>query len=332
MTINLLKVMRERSKLTQADLAARAGVSRQMVGAIEAGRHLPRVDAALALAAVLETDAETLFGGRSTPVDALSGATVGDGAMVRIGRVGDLTVTAPVEVGTDDWGVADGVFREGRLVAFERKPPGLVVAGCEPGLGILERMLREGGAGAVSAPASTAAARRALSEGRLHAAVVHGPPDGRFPHPDIGVTRLRLTSWAVGLAAADASEGDWWRRALDGSSPVVQREPGAGVQRALLDAVGGTPPPGPVVATHLESARMAASSGLPAVTIEPAARAVGLEFHALEVHRAELWIAEQWVAEPFVDDAVSALLEQRFRARLDAVGGYDLSELGSRVS
>jgi DNA-binding XRE family transcriptional regulator len=51
-----LRELREAAGLTQAELAARAGVSRQLVGAVEVGRHLPRVDAALALAAALNVD------------------------------------------------------------------------------------------------------------------------------------------------------------------------------------------------------------------------------------------------------------------------------------
>jgi transcriptional regulator with XRE-family HTH domain len=42
---------RERLGLTQARLAELSGVSRQMVSAVEANRHLPRVDAGQAMAA-----------------------------------------------------------------------------------------------------------------------------------------------------------------------------------------------------------------------------------------------------------------------------------------
>jgi DNA-binding transcriptional ArsR family regulator/DNA-binding XRE family transcriptional regulator len=53
--------------LTQAQLAELAGVSRQLVGAVEADRHLPRVDAAVRLAAALSTTVEELLApGRAT--------------------------------------------------------------------------------------------------------------------------------------------------------------------------------------------------------------------------------------------------------------------------
>ena len=47
-----LRAARERAGLTQAELAERAAVSRQLVGAIEAGRHSPAIfDTALRMPA-----------------------------------------------------------------------------------------------------------------------------------------------------------------------------------------------------------------------------------------------------------------------------------------
>ena len=57
-----LRAARERAALTQAELAERAGVSRQLVTSAEAGRHAPAVDAALRIAHVLGEPVEALFG------------------------------------------------------------------------------------------------------------------------------------------------------------------------------------------------------------------------------------------------------------------------------
>lgn len=48
-------------QMTQKDLAARAGVSRQSIIAIETGKFRPSVELALRLAAVFETRVEDLF-------------------------------------------------------------------------------------------------------------------------------------------------------------------------------------------------------------------------------------------------------------------------------
>ncbi|HVR40813.1 MAG TPA: helix-turn-helix domain-containing protein [Thermoanaerobaculia bacterium] len=58
---NTLKVQRAMRDLTQADLAAMAGVTRRSVNAIEAGRMVPSVLLALKLARALGVTLETIF-------------------------------------------------------------------------------------------------------------------------------------------------------------------------------------------------------------------------------------------------------------------------------
>src|SRR5665811_145493 len=111
--MSVLRQARQGSGMTQADLAARAGMSRQMVGAIEAGRHLPRVDAALSLARALGVEVDALFPSPTKAVDAVTGRPLPSGSLVRIGWVGDRAVTAPAGTGADGWDVADGVIEDG---------------------------------------------------------------------------------------------------------------------------------------------------------------------------------------------------------------------------
>lgn len=58
---NTLKVQRAMRDLTQADLAAKAGVTRKSVNAIETGRMVPSVLLALKLARALNVSIETIF-------------------------------------------------------------------------------------------------------------------------------------------------------------------------------------------------------------------------------------------------------------------------------
>ena len=58
---NTLKVQRAMRDLTQADLAAKAGVTRKSVNAIETGRMVPSVLLALKLARALDVNVETIF-------------------------------------------------------------------------------------------------------------------------------------------------------------------------------------------------------------------------------------------------------------------------------
>ncbi|MEX1003998.1 MAG: helix-turn-helix domain-containing protein [Acidimicrobiia bacterium] len=327
-----LRGVREGAGLTQGELATRAGVSRQMVGAVEAGRHLPRVDAALALAAVLGVDVEVLFGSEEAAVDAISGEPPSNDVGLRLGWVGDRLVSAPARVGADGWDVADGVLEGGRLVRLGEVRPGPVVAGCEPGLETGEHLLRQGGRGGLAVATSSARALAALAGGRAHAAVVHAPAGGLPPAFD-GVARFHLTTWTVGLSIPSDIGSSWWSQVLAGNIEVVQREAGASVQRTFEEAVGGARAvSGRRVGGHVISARTGIATGLPAVTIEPAARAVGADFHPLARHVAELWVPEQWTADRGVEDLIDLMGSARFRRRLETVGGYDLEGIGSRVA
>ena len=68
---NSLKVQRALRNLTQADLAAMAGVTRKSVNAIETGRMVPSVMLALKLADVLGVRVESLFSLRPMMLEAV---------------------------------------------------------------------------------------------------------------------------------------------------------------------------------------------------------------------------------------------------------------------
>jgi len=69
---NTLKVQRAMRDLTQADLAALAGVTRKSVNAIETGRMTPSVILALKLARALGVSVDSIFSLHGGPEPALS--------------------------------------------------------------------------------------------------------------------------------------------------------------------------------------------------------------------------------------------------------------------
>jgi transcriptional regulator with XRE-family HTH domain/molybdate-binding protein len=329
-----LRECRIGSGLTQAELAERAGVSRALVSAVEAGRHQPRVAAALALARALGSTAEALFGGRdASPVDAITGEPPAPGTPLRVGLVGDRVVTTASRMRDECWDAADAIAGELGAGIMAPGESGIVMAGCEPGLMLLERMLRDAGSRAMSIAATSASARAALEAGRVHAAAVHFAA-GDPPSPgETTALRIRLASWQVGLAAPRGARRRWWESALGGRVEVIQREPGAAAQEAFLRAARARRRPidGPRVDGHLAASRRCLESGLPAVTIEPAAAAVGASFHPLEVHDVELWVHPDRAAEPGVARLLDTLTSGPFRKTLECVGGYDLSGIGRHV-
>ena len=335
MRASQLKSARQAAGLSQAELATRAGVSRQLVGAVESGRHLPRVDSAMALAGALGSTVADLFATPAVPVDIVTGQATSTGAFVRAGRIAGQVVTAPIRISPEGWDAADGVVTSTGIETLAGGSDGIVVGGCEPSLFLLEQMLRERGMGAVAVSLTSAAALTCLLAGRLHAAVVHGSEtDLRAKAKDISLHPFHLARWQVGIAAGPGAATGWWKEALAGRVAVVQREPGAGVQRAFVRALPKVRQdvPGPVAGSHIEAGRLGMAMGIPAVTIEPAARSLGAAFHPIEVHSAQLWIPGHLLDDAVVEAAMATLLGSRFQAQLAAVGGYDLIDSGNRAA
>lgn len=333
-----LRERRVQAGLTQVELAARAGVSRQLVAAVEAGRNVPAVDAAMALARALATTVEQLFAdGPGIQIAALGGP-LREGAGLRVGRVADQLVAVELAdhgVAGAGWAKVDGVVDRGRLRLFEgATPAGVVLAGCDPALGIAERLLDGlGPASLLAISAPTGKALGALGRGTVHAAIVHGMGSA-LPLPPIPVKRWHLARWQVGLAVAPKLSRHDFAAILARQTTVVQRDPAAASQQAFeraRDAAGFRPRDGPRATGHLDAARIAATVEGAGVTTEGAARAFGLAFKALETHVVEIWTAERWSDHPGIIALIELLAARAFTQRVALFGGYDLERCGQPV-
>jgi transcriptional regulator with XRE-family HTH domain len=327
---------RRAAGLSQAQLAERSGVSRQAVGALESGRHLPRVDAALAIAAALGTTVEDLLVLEPPPALHVLGGQVDEGQAVLAAQVQPHTVCVPVPsgIGGEAWPAPDAVIRNGRIELLEAADLGrFVIVGCDPALGIVADLVPQRGPGRLLAvPASSAAARLALQIGRAHAAVVHDVRLAGLEREE-RVHRLVLARWRTGLAvdpATPAGGAKALAAALVGVGVVVQRDAGATAQVAYeraLARVDARAPQGPIAAGHVDAARRARQAGQVAVTIEPVAVAFGLRFQALETHTVEVWIDRGAVDHPGALALGEVLTSARFRSRLSVLPGYELGEV-----
>jgi transcriptional regulator with XRE-family HTH domain/molybdate-binding protein len=334
---NRVAQLRQALGLTQTELALASQLTRPLVSAVETGRHVPSVKAALALAKVLGAPVEELF--EAPPLDeeqvpALGTAPQGPVPIVAA-RVGDrLTYQALPDHGASgsSWDRADGIYAGGRVELFaEADPNGFAVAGCEPALGLAASLLPAiGPHHLVAIAASSTDAVEALNAGRIHAAVVHGRP-GHLRRTGRSA-RFLLAGWQVGLASR-AGLASALEQLARGRLKTALREPGAESQKALeraLEPYGGAGRlAGPPASGHLDAARQVAH-GLAdvGVTIEAAALAYGLVFAPLEGHRVELRIAEEWQDHPGARSLLELFFSENFRRRLRALGGYDLSAAG----
>lgn len=325
--------------MTQAELASRAGVSRQLVAAVEAGQNTPAVDAALGLARALSTTVEDLFAGFQPQVVAALGGHLPDGVPLRVGRVADQLVAAELAdhgVAGAGWAKPDGILQAGKLRLFPgAAPTGIVLAGCDPALGVAEAILAGlGPRSLITISAPTGTALRALERGGVHAAVVHGIPR-ELPAPPVPVVRWHLARWPVGLAVAPNVAGDSLEAVLHQDVPIAQRDAAAASQQAFERAsvkAGITEPrPGPSATGHLDAARIAATVNGAAVTTEAAARAFNLRFLTLEDHTVEIWLARRWLDHPGTNALGELLTTSAFTERVAHFAGYDLAGCGNRI-
>jgi DNA-binding XRE family transcriptional regulator len=331
-----IRSARERRGWSQQQLAERAGLTRQLVGAVEAGRQSPSVSAAIALAQVLDTSVEALFGSVDDEIVPAVGAPL-PGADVCTARVGDRLVAVPAShraVNAEQWALSDAVLTaSGPEWLPGARSDGLVLAGCDPLLGLLGDLVgRSSRHRIVAAHASTGSALAALGAGTVHGVVVHAA-DGAFPEPPVPVRRWHVARWAVGLASAAPTGPPSIDELASRRLRVVQREPGAGTQQALQRALrvagveGGLP--GPVGEGHLDVARRVHAGGIRVgATMEAAARAFGLGFAPLEHHAVELWVDHRWTDLPAVAITADLLADASFLRRAGRLPGYDLAGCG----
>jgi DNA-binding XRE family transcriptional regulator len=335
---NRVSQRRKQLGLSQLELSRASKLSRQLISALETGRHVPSVKAAMAIAQVLGSTVEEIFGdsgGVSYFVPALGEEPVSAVGVVAV-RVGDSLSYYPLTEVGQSWGKADGLFRDGQIRLFEDSDTsGIVLAGCDPALGLASSLLpNRGPQRVVSIAAPSGKAMKALDEGRIHGALVHGRP-GHLREVTRPVRRFILARWRVGLACLPGVRIDLEKLAR-GTLTTTRRDPDAEVHRALerrLSDFGGVSRiKGPSVASHLDAARRVSYGAVEvALTMEAAARAFGLDFLELEEHVSELRVGAEWADLPGAQGIVELIISEPFHARLQAVGGYDVSDAGREV-
>ncbi|MGW8355230.1 substrate-binding domain-containing protein [Streptomyces wedmorensis] len=324
----------------QEELAVAAGVSRQSVAAVESGRQVPSVTAALRLAAALGCSVEELFAPPGQDVFVPVMADEGRpevGTPLAVARVGDHQVWAPLgESDGHGFALADAVWSEaGPQLLDGASVDGFVVAGCEPALGMVAAAAPGRGPGRlVVVHASSGRSLAAVAAGRAHAAVVHGPAGGLPPVPE-GVVRWELARWPVGLAHDGPAPA--LSEIGTGQVLIAHRDPQAGSQQALLRTLAAAGAPdhvaGPVVSGHLASARMTAAGQVAAgITTAAAAASVGLDFSLWEEHVVQLWADRRFVEHPGMSTLLQVWCSPRVSARLRRLGGYTLTGAGREVN
>lgn len=363
---NQLRAARRVAGLSQGELATLAGTTRQTIGALEAGQYAPSMAVALRLARALGRDVGDLFWladerpAVQAELLAIGELPAGTPLRVRVARVGERTLARTA----DAYGSADGLVTplggDGPydrvlvelltdLAALDRTA---VVLGCDPALTTLGTHLgrRHNGVRLVVEQAGSLAALAAVARGEAHVAGMHllDETTGEYNLPFVRralagrrVTVVTAVHWAQGLIVArDNPRGI--QSAADLARPditIINREPGSGSRAALDHALrqAGVTPDGVrgyerVVSSHRAVAEVVAAGLADAGPgIQAVATALGLGFVLLLHERYDLVIPTEHRESPAVQAALDTLTSPAFRAEVDALPGYDVSQTGRVV-
>jgi putative molybdopterin biosynthesis protein len=362
-----LRRARVARSLTQNELALRAGISRQALGAIESGLYQPGVAVALRLARELDESVESLFGAGDddqacqrvvanwpekdarTACGRVALARVG-GKVVAVAQPAARLVLAPAG------GVLERSGKRGAEVTTFRTmneiSSTLLIAGCDPAAPIIADWLarRRSPICAVALSCSSSKALGAVVEGRAHAAGLHlrDPKSGEYNCVSVRRALVRrpavlvnFARWELGLATSPGNPlhirgfADLARTGLR----VVNREAGSGARAALDEALKELGLAADRIdgykielTGHLEvAAAIASGQADVGVTIRVAAEAYGLGFIALREERYDLVILEAENESEPVKALLEALNSRRFAREVGQLCGYDTEQMGKVV-
>ena len=266
---NRLRSTRTGKGLSQGALAAKAGITRQAVYAIENNQYLPTTAVALRLAGALDCRVEDLFSlissGETIEGEWVSDRPAENRMRVKVARIGNRTVVRPVK----DLGhllnfivPADGLIvgpveskvrHHGKPVRVELLQDrrmiddAVVVAGCDPAIYLAGEYLRRRQArtSVIGWPMGSGAALEAMKRGEVHVAGLHivDPKTGESNLPYLrkhvnvdACTIVTFAAWEEGFLVRRGNPkgirevADLARKDV----VIVNRERGAGA-RLLLD-------------------------------------------------------------------------------------------------
>ena len=229
----------------------------------------------------------------------------------------------------------------------ELEAPALGMLGCDPAVTLLEPGLRRYGIRLVWAEEGSYQALTSLARGEAHVAGCHLIDENTGEYNTSWVRRLvpfacslvTFAAWQQGLVVPQGNpKGIGGVRDLAGPQvSIINRQGGSG-SRSLLDRLlsqQGIPTDvvngyGREVGGHLAVARAVAFGQADAgVAVQAAASAYGLGFLPLEEERYDLVIPDHFLDEPGVQALLGLLRWPGLHRRVEALGGYDVSEMGA---
>jgi molybdate-binding protein/transcriptional regulator with XRE-family HTH domain len=332
---NCLRQRRQARGWSQQELADRAGLPRANVSAIEIGRLVPSAAAALALAAALDCRVEDLFQLTRTVAEQAEWAWINAQPTARYwqAEVGGRRRLYPVEttcLGTQAHdGRADGQSLTARIDA---PPPTLVMACCDPAVGLLAAELtRCHGVRLLAFPRSSRQALDLLRQGLVHIAGLHLDHAGGAGNAAAartmlgpGYTLLHVAHWDEGVVTDSARGRSSLQSLVRGRLRWVGREPGSGA-RQCLDEILGNRRRLPLVARDHRGVVEAVRAGWAdaGVCLRVVGEEAGLSFHSVRREAYDLCFSTRLSDDPRIKALLSVLRSNDYRRQFDDLPGYE---------
>ncbi len=339
---NRVRALRSSQNWSQAELAERAGVSRAAVSAIEIGRLVPSVTAALSISAVFGCSVEELFGTITNSESTSAWAWKCPVVPCRYwqAQVGGRVLHYPVEGSVAGSVPHDGVW-DGRAIPLRRADIAsktLVMASCDPAAGLLaNEAARLTGLRLLVFPRSSQKALSLLAEGAVHVAGVHlateDDPDGNADAVKAKIqtetTLLRVAKWQEGLAVSPQARVRSVQQTLRSRLRWVGREVGSGARQCMDNLLETRPRPRRIASDHrgvAEAVRCGwADVG---VCLQLVCEEAGLRFLGVRQDTYDLCFASDAETDPRLQALLRTIRSSTYRKLLSELPGYDPSEMG----
>ena len=338
---------RQSRQWSQAELARRAGVSRAEISAIESGRLVPSVAAALAIARALTTSVEELFAEPGFSPDQSTWVRLPSRFPVRFwhAAVGNRIVYYPAGPDLLSPGGHDGVALGEQSVHIGHGNPRetLVVATCDPAAPLLaEEYAVQTGFRMLILVRSSAQALKLLNEGLVHVAGLHVAtpehPEGNLlkVRATVGTERamlLRTAQWEEGVVVGSRASIRSIRGLARARLRWIGREEGSAARECLEQVLGSRRLPRSVAFSHsgvVEAVRCGwADAG---VCVRACGEEAGLRVLTVRREQHDLCFLAEGQDDPRIAALIRVVQSRSFRRRLHEVPGYDASEAGLLVS
>lgn len=327
---------------SQQELAARSGVARATISAIEIQRLVPSTTAALALARALGCRVEDLFQIDAPAEDGPQWAWPPPAGPCRYwqAEVRGRTLLYPYEFTPLGAVEHDGVATDGEPEPRARScPPTLVMACCDPAVGLLAAELAStAGVRLLALLRSSRQAIELLKRGLVHVAGCHlGRAEGDGNAPILkaelggGHCLVRVVDWEEGVATN--SERSSVGALVDARPRWVGREPGSGARQCLDELLGASAKIRRLARDHRSVAEAVRSGWADAgVCLRIAAEEAGLRFLPVRTEAYDLCFPHAVRDDMRVRALVRVLQSGPLRQVLGDVPGYRSTRTGATIS